>query len=128
MRANQTTPKTIDEYIAGFPDDVQTILEKIRMTIRKAAPRAEETIKYQIPTFTLRGNLVHFAAYKKHIGFYPAPRGIEEFKNELSVYEGGKGTVQFPLDKPIPFGLISRIVKFRVKKSLEKAEAKGKKT
>ena len=127
MRTNQTAPKNIDEYIAGFPDDVQAILQKIRMTIRKAAPDAEEAIKYQIPTFILRGNLVHFAAYKKHIGFYPSPRGIEAFKDELSIYEGGKGTVQFPLDKPIPFALISRIVKFRVKKNLEKAVAKGRK-
>jgi uncharacterized protein YdhG (YjbR/CyaY superfamily) len=126
MRTNQTAPKNIDEYIAGFPSNVQEILEKIRMTIRKAAPDAEETIKYQIPTFTLKGNLVHFAAYKKHIGFYPAPRGIEKFKNELSVYEGGKGTVQFPLDKPIPLALISKIVKFRVKENLERAAAKGK--
>ncbi len=127
MRTNQTTPKNIDEYIAGFPNDVQEILEKIRMTIRKAAPDAEEKISYQIPTFTLKGNLVHFAAFKKHIGFYPAPRGIEKFKKELTVYEGGKGTARFPLDKPIPFGLISRIVKFRVKENLERAKAKEKK-
>ena len=128
MRTNQTAPKNIDEYIAGFPNDVQEILEKIRMTIRKAAPDAEETISYQIPTFTLKGKyLVYFAAYKKHIGLYPAPRGIEKFKNELSVYEGAKGSVKFPLDKPIPFDLISKIVKFRVKENLERAEAKGKK-
>ena len=127
-RARQTAPKDIDEYIAGFANDVQEILEKIRMTIRKAAPDAEETISYQIPTFTLKGNyLVYFAAYKKHIGLYPAPRGIEKFKKELSVYEGGKGTVRFPLDKPIPFGLIRRIVKFRIKENLERAKAKGKK-
>jgi uncharacterized protein YdhG (YjbR/CyaY superfamily) len=127
MGADQTTPKNMDEYIAGFPPDVQETLEKIRMTIRKAAPDAEETIKYRMPTFTLKGNLVHFAAFKKHIGFYPAPTGIEEFKNELSVYAGAKGTVRFPLDKPIPFDLISKIVKFRVKENLERAEAKGKK-
>jgi uncharacterized protein YdhG (YjbR/CyaY superfamily) len=120
MRTSQTAPKDIDEYIAGFPNDVQRILEKIRLTIRKAAPDAEEAIKYQIPTFTLTGNLVHFAAYKEHIGFYPAPRGIEKFKKELSVYEGGKGTVRFPLDKPIPFDLISKIVKFRVQNNLER--------
>jgi uncharacterized protein YdhG (YjbR/CyaY superfamily) len=120
MRTSQTAPKDIDEYIAGFPNDVQRILEKIRLTIRKAAPDAEEAIKYQIPTFTLKGNLVHFAAYKEHIGFYPAPRGIEKFKKELSVYEGGKGTVRFPLDKPIPFDLISKIVKFRVQNNLER--------
>ena len=127
MRTNQTAPKNIDEYIAGFPKDVQEILEKIRRTIRQAAPDAEETIKYQIPTFTLKGNLVHFAAYKKHIGFYPAPRGIEKFKKELSVYEGAKGSVRFPLDKPIPFDLITKIVKFRVKENLARAAAKEKK-
>jgi uncharacterized protein YdhG (YjbR/CyaY superfamily) len=127
MRTNQTAPRNINEYIAGFPPDVQEILEKIRMTIRKAAPEAEETIKYQMPTFTLKGNLVHFAAFKKHIGFYPVPTGIEQFKQELSVYEGGKGSVQFPLDQPIPYNLISRVVKFRVKENLERAAAKGKK-
>jgi len=127
MRTDQTAPRTIDEYIAGFPPDVQEILEKIRTTIREAAPEAGETIKYQIPTFTLKGNLVHFAAFKKHIGFYPEPTGIEAFKNELSVYEGAKGSVQFPLDQPIPYDLISRIVEFRVKENLERAEAKGKK-
>lgn len=127
MRANQTAPRDIDEYIAGFPKHVQEILEKIRMTIRKAAPDAEEIIKYQIPTFTLKGNLVHFGAFKKHIGFYPAPSGIEEFKEELSVYEGAKGSIKFPLDKPIPFALISKIVKFRVKENLGRGEAKRKK-
>lgn len=126
MKTKQTAPRDIDEYIAGFPPDVQAILENIRITIRKAAPNAEETIKYQMPTLTLNGNLVHFAAFKKHIGFYPVPRGIEKFKDELSKYEGAKSTVRFPLDKPIPFDLISRIVKFRVKKNLERPEAKGK--
>ena len=120
MRKGQSEPKDIDEYIAGFPEDVQEILEEIRTTIRKAAPDAEETIKYQMPTFTLNGNLVHFAAYKKHIGFYPVPRGVEKFKEALSAYEGAKSTVRFPLDKPIPFGLITKIVKFRVKKNLER--------
>src|SRR6266850_2403935 len=127
MRTSRTAPKDIDEYIAGFPNDVQKILEKIRMTIRKAAPDAEETISYQIPSFTLKGKyFVYFAAFKKHIGLYPAPRGIEKFKKELSAYAGGKGTLRFPLDKPIPFDLIKRIVKFRVKESLERAKAKGK--
>jgi len=126
MITGRTAPKTIDEYIASFPIDVQKILEEIRMTIRKAAPDAEEAIKYQIPTFILKGNLIHFAAYKKHIGLYPAPRGIEQFKTALFAYEAGKGTLRFPLDKPVPFGLISRIVKFRVKKNLETAKAKGK--
>jgi len=126
MGTDPATPKTIDEYIAGFSQDVQEILEKIRETIRKAAPDAEEAIKYQMPTFTLKGNLVHFAAFKNHIGFYPVPTGIEQFKDELSVYEGGKGSVRFPLDRPIPYDLISRIVKFRVKENLEKAQAKRK--
>lgn len=124
MKTNQTAPKTIDEYIAGFPEDIQEILQKIRMTIREAAPGAEEAIKYQMPTFVLKGNLVHFAAFKKHIGFYPVPTGIEKFKQELSEYEGGKGSVQFPLDKPIPYDLIGDIVKFRVRENLERAEAK----
>jgi uncharacterized protein YdhG (YjbR/CyaY superfamily) len=127
MRTHQTAPKNIDEYIAGSPQDVQAILEKIRTTIRKAALGAEETISYQIPTFTLKGNLVHFAAFKKHIGFYPTSTGIEKFKKELSVYEGGKGSVKFPLDKAIPFALIGKIVKFRVEENLKRAEAKGKK-
>ena len=127
METNKTQPKTIDEYIAGYPKNVQEILEKIRSTIREAAPEAEETINYQIPTFTLKGNLVHFAAFTKHIGFYPTPSGIEKFKQELSGYESAKGSVQFPLDKPIPYALISQITKFRVKENLEKAAAKGKK-
>ena len=127
MKARQAPPKTIDEYIAGFPPEVRDILETIRKTIRIAAPAAKEAIKYQIPTFTLEGNLVHFAAFGRCIGFYPTPSGIERFKKELSPYESGKGSVQFPLSKPIPLALISRIVKFRVKDSLEKAEAKRKK-
>ncbi len=127
MKTVNAAPKTIDEYIAGFPPDVQEILEKIRLTIRKAAPDAEEAISYQMPTFKLKGNLVHFAAFKSHIGFYPVPTGIEKFKKELARYEQGKGSVQFPLDQPIPYDLISRIVKFRVKENLAKAAAKGKK-
>lgn len=119
MQSAKTAPRNIDEYIEVFPRVVQEILEQIRETIRKAAPDAEETISYQIPTFTLKGNLVHFAAFKKHIGFYPTPTGIEKFKDELSVYECAKGSVKFPLDKPIPFDLISRIVTFRVKENLE---------
>src|SRR5262245_47805380 len=127
MKTTQTTPKTIDEYIAGFPKDVQKTLEKIRLTIRKAAPGATEAISYQIPSFKLNGYLIYFAAYKNHIGLYPAPRGAAEFKKELAAYEGGKGTVRFPLDEPIPLDLITRIVKFRVKKNLENAKAKAKK-
>jgi uncharacterized protein YdhG (YjbR/CyaY superfamily) len=128
MKTSQSAPKDIDEYIAAFPKDVQVRLRRIQRTIQQAAPDAEETIKYRMPTFILNGNLVHFAAYKNHIGFYPAPRGIEKFKKELSAYEGAKGSVRFPLDKPVPFALISRIVKFRVQNNLEKAKAtKGKK-
>ena len=127
MKTDQTAPRNIDEYIAGFPRDVQEILEQMRLTIREAAPDAEETISYRMPTFTLKGNLVHFAAHKKHIGLYPTPSGIEKFENELSGYRSSKGAVQFPLDKPIPFDLMSEIVKFRVKENLERAEAKGKK-
>ena len=127
MRTRPAVPKDIDEYIAGFPQNVQEILEKIRMTIRKAAPDAVETIKYLMPTFALKGNLVHFAAYKKHIAIYPAPTGTEEFDKELSAYRAAKSSVRFSLDKPIPFDLISQIVKFRVKRNLERAEAKGKK-
>ena len=114
----------IDEYIAGFPKDVQEILEQVRMTIKAAAPDAEETISYAIPTFKLKGNLVHFAAYKNHIGFYPAPAGAEAFKKELSVYKTGKGSVQFPLDKPMPLNLIAKIVKFRVEMNLQKTSKK----
>jgi uncharacterized protein YdhG (YjbR/CyaY superfamily) len=127
MRTEQPAPKNIDEYIAGFPHDVQEILEEMRITIRKAAPDAEETISYQIPTFTLKGNLVHFAAFKKHIGFYPTSSAIERFKDELSAFAGSKGTVRFPFGEPIPFDLISRIVEFRVSENLDRAEAKQKK-
>ena len=118
--------QNINEYIAGFPKQVQEILEKLRDTIRKAAPGAEETINYAIPTFTLNGNLVHFAAFKNHIGFYPAPSGIEAFKKELSVYEGAKGSIKFPIDKPLPLSLVTKIVKFRVKENLGRAKSKKK--
>ena len=124
----RTTPKDVDDYIAGFPQDVQKILEKVRTTIRKMAPGAEETISYQIPTFKLNGSyLIYFAGFKNHISLYPAPRGAEEFKKELAAYEGGKGTVRFPLDKSIPFDLIKRIVKYKIKESQEKAKTKAKK-
>lgn len=123
----RTQAVTIDEYIAEFPKDVQKLLETVRATIKKAAPEAEETIKYAIPTFVLSGNLVHFGGFKNHIGFYPAPTGIEAFKKELSMYKGAKGSIQFPLDKPLPLALISKIAKFRVKKNLEKVKAKQKK-
>ncbi|MGE5264850.1 MAG: iron chaperone [Acidobacteriota bacterium] len=127
MKTDRTTPKSIDAYIAGYPPDVQTILEKIRLTVRKAAPDAKEKISYQLPTFTLKGNLVHFGAFKKHIGFYPTPTGTAKFRKELSIYQGAKGSVRFPLDKTIPYALISRIVKFRVKENLERAKANQKK-
>ncbi len=126
MNNEQTAPKTIDEYITGFPEDVQVILQKIRQTIKAAAPNAEEAISYQMPTFKLKGNLVHFAAFKNHIGFYPVPSGIEQFKEELAVFKQGKGSVQFPLDKPMPYDLIRRIVLFRVEEALAHAAAKGK--
>jgi uncharacterized protein YdhG (YjbR/CyaY superfamily) len=127
MKTSQAVPQTIDEYIAGFPNDVREILQKIRMTIHEAAPDATEKISYQMPTFYLKGNLVHFAGFKEHIGFYPVPTGIEKFKKELSVYKQGKGSAQFPLDQPMPYDLITKIVKFRVKENLAQAAAKGKK-
>lgn len=121
------TTKTIDEYISNSPTEIQPILKKLRATIKKSAPKAIETINYGIPTFQLEGNLVHFAGFKSHIGFYPTPSGIEKFKKELSAYEGAKGSVKFPLNKPIPYALITKIVQFRVKENLAKAAAKGKK-
>jgi uncharacterized protein YdhG (YjbR/CyaY superfamily) len=113
-------PTNIDEYITEFPAEVQKILQQVRTTIKEAAPAAEETISYAIPTFKVNGNLVHFAAFKNHIGFYPTPSGSEAFKKELSVYKSGKGSVQFPLDKPMPFDLITKIVKFRVEENMGK--------
>jgi uncharacterized protein YdhG (YjbR/CyaY superfamily) len=128
METAKNAYKNMDEYIAIFPKETQTLLKKIRATIKEVAPEAEEAIKYQMPTFVLKGiNLVHFAAFKNHIGFYPVPTGIEKFKKELSAYKTSKGAVQFPLDKPLPLELIRKIVKFRVKENLERAEAKGKK-
>lgn len=124
MNSNTIKPDNIDNYISAFPKETQIILEEIRSVVRKAAPGAEETISYAIPTFKLNGNLVHFAAFKNHIGFYPTPSGIEEFEKELSVYKQGKGSVQFPIDKPMPLKLISRIVKYRVNKNLEKSLTK----
>jgi uncharacterized protein YdhG (YjbR/CyaY superfamily) len=112
----------IDDYISSFPHETQLILEKLRLTIRKAAPDAKETINYGIPTFTLNGNLVHFAAFRNHVGFYPTSSGIEAFKKELSVYEGAKGSVKFPISELLPFDLVRKIVEFRVKECLEKAK------
>ncbi len=113
MQKGQTD--SIDEYISGFPPEVQVLLNKVREAIRKSAPDAEEAMNYQIPTFRLKGNLVHFAAFKKHIGFYPAPSGVEHFRKELSGFETSKGSVKFPLDKPIPYDLIAEITSFRVR-------------
>lgn len=127
MSTNKTTPRTIDEYIAIFPKEVQEILGELRATIQEAAPEAKETISYQMPTFRQNGILVHFAAFKNHIGFYPTPSGIENFKEELSAYESAKGSVKFPIDQPLPLDTITKIVKFRVQENLEKAAEKSKK-
>ena len=123
----KTKAKDIDQFIAGWPKEIQKHLQQIRQAIRKAAPNAEETISYGIPTFTLKGNLVHFSAYKNHIGFYPAPAAIIAFKKELSAYVTSKGAIQFPLDKPLPLALIHKMVKFRVAENLARAELKTKK-
>ena len=118
MSRTKKTFKTIDEYIATFPQEVQVILEQLRKIIREAAPEAEEAIRYQMPTFRLNGNLVHFAAYKNHIGFYPTPSAIEKFTEKLSSYKTSKGAIQFPLKEPIPFALVKEIVRFRVKENM----------
>jgi uncharacterized protein YdhG (YjbR/CyaY superfamily) len=117
MNKRWKTAKTIDEYIALFPEDIQARLQKVRSVIRAAAPEATEKISYQMPTFYLNGNLVHFAAFQQHIGFFPTPSGVEHFLGELKAYKTSKGTIQFPLDQDIPFDLIDRIVRFRVKES-----------
>lgn len=127
MKTDQAVPANINEYIAGFPPYIQEILEKIRQTIKAAAPEAEETISYQMPTFRLHGNLVHFAAFTNHLGFYPTPGGIVAFQDELSPYKAAKGSVRFPLDQPIPYDLIAKIVVQWVKENLEKAEVKRRK-
>lgn len=124
-KAAESQPTTtIDEYISRFPKSTQVILEKVRSTIREAAPEAQEAIKYDIPTFVLNGNLVHFAAYEKHLGFYPTPSGIERFKQDLAEYKFAKGSVQFPLDSPIPCALIKKMVKFRVQENTAKRAPK----
>jgi len=128
MKSKPSSPKNTDEYMAGFPADVQEILQKIRDTIKKAAPKAEETISYKMPSFNLNGqSLIYFAAYKKHIGLYPVPSGDEELKKEISGYRSGKGTLQFSLDKPIPYKLIGKIVKVMAKENSAKV-ARGKKS
>lgn len=130
VKADTPEPKSIDEYVAAFPPAVRRVLEEVRETIREAAPGAAEAIRYRMPTFTLNGNMVHFAAYARHVGFYPAPSAIEKFGRELSAWKGAKGSVQFPLDEPMPLALIGRIVRFRVKEQLEleKGKRKGKPT
>lgn len=124
MEGKKIKFKSIDEYISQFPSEVQEILEKLKSVIKQSAPDAVETISYQMPTFYQHGNLVHFAAFKSHIGFYPDSSGIEAFKEELSKYKGGKGSVQFLIAKPLPYELISRIVKFRVEENIQKKKAK----
>ena len=126
MKAGRTTPTSIGEYIAVSPPEVRSILERIRVTIKEAAPAAEEKISYQMPTFTLNGNLVHFAAFKKHIGFYPPVRD-KKLKADTSIYAGEKGNLRFPLDKPIPYALINKLVKARVRENQERADGKRKK-
>lgn len=126
MESSKTPPSNIDDYIAGFPPDIQEILEQVRATVKKAAPDAVETIKYQIPTFVLNENLVHFGAFKNHIGFYPTPSAVKEFERELSAYKCAKGSVQFPFHEPMPLDLITRIVEFRRREAHAKAAAKRK--
>lgn len=128
MKSVGTTAKDIDEYIARFPAQIQAILQQIRMTIREAAPGAKEVISYQMPAFHQAGNLVYFAAWKEHIGFYPPVADAAEFKPEVAPYEGPKGNLQFPLDQPIPYDLISKIVKLRVQENLARAAAKQRAT
>ena len=125
MTPKQEAPQTIDAYIAGYPEEVQAILQLIRRTIHETAPEATEAISYRMPTFKLHGNLVHFGAFKSHIGFYPVPSGMEAFKDELAGYKQGKGSVQFPLNKPMPLDLIRRMVEFRVQESKGKAANRG---
>jgi uncharacterized protein YdhG (YjbR/CyaY superfamily) len=124
MKNQPLPPRNIDEYIASCSAEVQPILEKIRLTIKEAAPDAEEKISYKMPTFALLGNLIHFAAFKKHIGLYPPVKGDEKLRAETRRYQGEKGNLRFPIDEPIPYALISRIVKFRVKEQRERSKKK----
>ena len=127
MESNEVGSTLVDEYIAAFPLETQKLLQEMRATIRAAAPDAVEKISYQMPTLFLKGNLVHFAAWKNHIGFYPTSSGTQALENELSIYEYAKGSVKFPIDKPLPLELISRIVRFRVAENLKRAETKSSK-
>ncbi|MBI4927521.1 MAG: DUF1801 domain-containing protein [Anaerolineae bacterium] len=126
MDSEKNNFTNIDEYIATFPEDIQQILRQMRAVIHAAAPEAEEAISYAMPTFKLNGNLVHFAAFKNHIGFYPTPSGTEAFQQQLSPYKAAKGSVQFPLNQPIPYDLVTQIVKFRVQETQAKVEEKRK--
>ena len=126
MQKNDNVPDSIDAYIARFSTDIQVILQKIRAVIKEAAPEATEKISYQMPTFYLNGNLVHFAVHKSHIGFYPAPSGIENFAEELSAYKTSKGAIQFPLDKSIPYDLIRQITAFRYQENIANKKPGGK--
>jgi uncharacterized protein YdhG (YjbR/CyaY superfamily) len=126
MKGDKPAYHTIDEYIGLFPAETQKILQELRAVIHAAAPGAVEKISYQMPAFALKGNLVYFAAWKDHIGFYPTSSGTQAFQQELSAYETSKGTVKFPIDQPLPLDLVSRIVKFRVEENLKKAAGKGK--
>ncbi len=127
MKEMTTKYETVDQYIANFPADQQAVLQEIRATIKKAAPQATGKIGYGIPTFFLKGNLVHFAGFKNHYGFYPGPGAITRFEQEFAAYEQSKGTVRFPVDKPVPLDLIRRVTEFRVWENLKKAAQKGKK-
>lgn len=125
MKSSKSGLSSIDEYIAAYPAPIQNKLEELRAAIREVAPEAQEKISYKMPTYYLHGNLVHFAAFKNHIGFYPTPSGIEAYKDELLKYEGSKGAVRFPIDKPLPLGLIKKIVQSRVDENRRNAEQKA---
>lgn len=125
MNKSKAKPATIDEYLAAFPREIRTRPEQLRAAIRQAAPRARERISYRIPTFSLCGNIVHFAGYERHVGFYPGASGVSRFARELSIYESAKGSVQFPHDRPLPLGLIRKIVRFRLEENLAKYANRG---
>ena len=127
MEENKITYKTIDEYILQFPPEVKEILNRLKTVIKESAPNATEKISYQMPTYAFHGNLVHFAAYKNHIGFYPAASGVAAFTDKLVEYKTSKGAIQFPIDKPLPYELIREIVQFRVDENRKRAEDKKKK-
>jgi len=127
MEKEINSPQTVNDYIAGFHPDIQVILRKIQSIIRETVPEAEEVISYQMPTYRLHGNLVHFAAFKNHIGFYPTPTGVEAFTDELKPYQHAKGSIRFPLDQPIPYDLIVKIVEFRVTENLDKQNKRNRK-